>query len=595
MGDSSGSGVALAALMLVGIWSLVGLLIYVWYLWALARLFPSLGLPAAHGWIPVFNQWRLIERGGFPGWLVLLMFLPAVNIVVVVVTIIAIHRINQENNQGASMTVLGALIPPLWATLLGSRLRASGSTRGGSARPDTHPEPRYPVTPGYPGNAVLQGSPAAPAAPANTGLVEYGPGGQVFPLLNGHAQAPMPGMAPGMQQASAPSPSVPNPSAPQGAGYGMPPVPPLPPIPAVHADLAAQATPPAHAASGASSVHPVVPQASPLWAPDPASLSPSAAAPPASAPSGDSKWSLGNTIDNNFERLANEALPQRDATFGAGAAARPFSWPEPQATPPVGPPAAPAPAAAPASAEALQPLVLPAAPVVPAASVVPVAPPAPPAPTFAPPTPVVSNYAPAVPATPTPTAAPAQELAPEPAVAAPAEQADPHPAAPPRPATSHPATSDPADVPSEAGFEPEEGFTATVITGGLAPQPIAVDAGEELDRTIMVPRRTRWALELPDGALLELDGEDIVLGRRPAAVDGSSVLLVPDTTRTLSKSHARLRRVGEVWTIEDLNSTNGVFVFDEKGAQVELAPGMPKQASEQLIIGTLEVRLRTIL
>lgn len=54
--DNSLVGFGGALIAVTVIWSLVGLLIFVWYLWSLARLFPYLGLPAAHGWIPVFNQ-----------------------------------------------------------------------------------------------------------------------------------------------------------------------------------------------------------------------------------------------------------------------------------------------------------------------------------------------------------------------------------------------------------------------------------------------------------------------------------------------------------------------------------------------------------
>jgi hypothetical protein len=66
-------------LLALGVWSLVGIAFYVWYLWSLSRLFPRIGLPSSHGWIPVWNQWQLVQRGGLPGWLVLFGLVPGLS------------------------------------------------------------------------------------------------------------------------------------------------------------------------------------------------------------------------------------------------------------------------------------------------------------------------------------------------------------------------------------------------------------------------------------------------------------------------------------------------------------------------------------
>ena len=57
-----------AILALVAVWGLVGVGLLVWYLWAMARLFPRIGLKKRDGWIPIWNQWQLLERAGMPGW-----------------------------------------------------------------------------------------------------------------------------------------------------------------------------------------------------------------------------------------------------------------------------------------------------------------------------------------------------------------------------------------------------------------------------------------------------------------------------------------------------------------------------------------------
>ncbi|PRI10186.1 FHA domain-containing protein [Leucobacter massiliensis] len=111
---------------------------------------------------------------------------------------------------------------------------------------------------------------------------------------------------------------------------------------------------------------------------------------------------------------------------------------------------------------------------------------------------------------------------------------------------------------------------------------------------MVVPRRGTWGLELPDGEVLELLGDDVVLGRKPEPQEGATTLQIVDPTRTMSKTHARLRRRGEDWTIEDLRSTNGVALVDEGGETIPLEAGREYEAVEQLIIGTLPVRLRRI-
>lgn len=111
------------------------------------------------------------------------------------------------------------------------------------------------------------------------------------------------------------------------------------------------------------------------------------------------------------------------------------------------------------------------------------------------------------------------------------------------------------------------------------------------DNTVVVRRETRWGLELPDGDVLELHGHDVVIGRRPEPTGAYEVLKISDPTRTLSKSHVRMRRTGEVWTVEDLHSTNGVALITESGATEALEPGHERAATDRMLIGTLEVQL----
>ena len=78
----------------------------------------------------------------------------------------------------------------------------------------------------------------------------------------------------------------------------------------------------------------------------------------------------------------------------------------------------------------------------------------------------------------------------------------------------------------------------------------------------------------------------MVLGRRPAATaPGTQTLAVPDSTRTLSKSHARLDLVDGEWSITDLGSTNGVLIVGADGEEALIEPGDAVPVPGRFILG----------
>lgn len=427
-----------ALFAMLGMWSFVGLGLYVWYLWTLSRLFPLIGLPANHGWIPIWSQWQLIQRAGLPGWTAVFMIVPVLNIVTLVFSIMAIHRLNIEHREGPAMTVLGAFVPPLWAMFLTAHLTERG----------VGPHP-------YTGTIPAAQYPHEYQAPQSHG-VYFGDDGNVYPRLDAaqsdpNQQAPAahyrpaaPHPASPLREASPiadpsaeaqPTASHPNESAPVPAPkipgrpqYAMPPVPPLPPIPE----------------------QPVT--------------------------------------EEPFDASGQQALDADSESDidAAHTADRPYSWPEERTS---------------GDADA-------------------------------------------------------------------AHEGE----------TTH-RVAEPAPEGSESAAGGANGASGS--------------DDEDLDRTVVVPRRTNWVLELPDGSTLALTGADIVVGRKPSPVEFSSVLIVPDATRTLSKSHARLRRDGETWKITDLESTNGVFLLTEAGDSQELEPNVEVDVTPRFVLGTLEVTLRT--
>jgi predicted component of type VI protein secretion system len=79
--------------------------------------------------------------------------------------------------------------------------------------------------------------------------------------------------------------------------------------------------------------------------------------------------------------------------------------------------------------------------------------------------------------------------------------------------------------------------------------------------------------------VIEVTGR-VLLGRDPADAKGDAVLVaVDDPERSLSKTHASLRRAGDALVIEDLDSTNGVSVT-RAGREVAVEPRTPYQLQD---------------
>ncbi|KQX05454.1 MULTISPECIES: DUF5684 domain-containing protein [unclassified Leifsonia] len=138
------------------------------------------------------------------------------------------------------------------------------------------------------------------------------------------------------------------------------------------------------------------------------------------------------------------------------------------------------------------------------------------------------------------------------------------------------------------------GHYDTVITAGRPPAAHPAEADDDLEATVVVDRRprVRWRLALENGTQLDLTSPRVVLGRNPVAADpGEQALAVPDQTRTLSKTHARLILDDGEWTVTDLGSTNGVLLYDEHGGEVLVDPGVAVSVADGFVLGKVSMRV----
>ena len=244
------------------------------------------------------------------------------------------------------------------------------------------------------------------------------------------------------------------------------------------------------------------------------------------------------------------------------------------------------------------------APPAPAASVPPVA-----SPPFATPNPFVAPQSPVVdhpPARPTaPTVAPSP-WAPPPAVAL---------AAPP--ATAPPATAfiglppqsvPPVGVPPVG--PPPVGVPTVASAPPMAPAPPMPDFGvdvipdpddtiyadEDVEKTMISSRRLKpWILQTEDGQRVQLSAPVVLVGRNPSPSrthPEAQLVSVTDPGKTVSKLHARLELADGAWTIIDLNSTNGVVLIDEAGAENELTEGVSTPLTERFLLGELPCQIQ---
>jgi hypothetical protein len=170
------------------------------------------------------------------------------------------------------------------------------------------------------------------------------------------------------------------------------------------------------------------------------------------------------------------------------------------------------------------------------------------------------------------------------------------PAGPPAvPPVGAPLPASPLGAPASAQHHPVEPADQDGLDFADAATIVAYadDEQGDVEATVVVdrtPRRT-WRLELDDGDVLTLSGDVVVLGRNPTADGGEQRLAVPDRTRTLSKTHARLARRDGGWTITDLGSTNGVLIVDSAGDEVLIDPHRETPVLGRFVLGEVGMRV----
>lgn len=185
----------------------------------------------------------------------------------------------------------------------------------------------------------------------------------------------------------------------------------------------------------------------------------------------------------------------------------------------------------------------------------------------------------------------------------------------PRPATAPVPTvrtrAAQGQAPADAGFDTSAEVSAVVgapslgapraargSVSSLHDEPHVPGRADEVDDTVLAGRRrVGWSLVPPLGGEIAITSEVLIVGRRPGRDAGyahAQLVPVPDETRTISKTHARLELHGDAWLIIDLDSTNGVVLLDATGGEHEVPAGVPTRLTERFLLGDAELRLQRI-
>lgn len=110
--ESAAVAGAVVFLLLV---SLIAVVIsYVIYAWALGKIFKKAGIESWKAWIPVYNNWVMLELGGQPGYWAVLAFIPVVNIGSMVFMFIAMYHIGLKLGKDGAFVVLAIFLPLVW-------------------------------------------------------------------------------------------------------------------------------------------------------------------------------------------------------------------------------------------------------------------------------------------------------------------------------------------------------------------------------------------------------------------------------------------------------------------------------------------------
>ena len=136
----------------------------------------------------------------------------------------------------------------------------------------------------------------------------------------------------------------------------------------------------------------------------------------------------------------------------------------------------------------------------------------------------------------------------------------------------------------QAGQAAQEAYAAGQMQGGGSQWG---DAGRSQWGAPAAPARAQLLWLIFDSGQRELIDEPLTIGRRPASVEGTRSIVVPDTTVSLSRTHMRVGPTATGAWIEDAFSANGTQIRTPDGRISALAGGQAVEvpAGTEILMG----------
>ena len=137
---------------------------YVVFAYFLSRIFKKANIDKPWAaWVPVYNNWKLLEIGGQQGFWAILAFIPVVNIVSVIFMYIAMYNVGLKLDKEGIFVLLAIFLSPVWLIWLALDSSKWDDSKGApSLSPTATPvAPTAPVAP----------NPPTPPTPPTTPIV----------------------------------------------------------------------------------------------------------------------------------------------------------------------------------------------------------------------------------------------------------------------------------------------------------------------------------------------------------------------------------------------------------------------------------------